>query len=824
MHLQAEEERQYICEDSPYSKVITSTFGSYAEFSHCHSLRLQEAVVTRPALIREINWDLFVTSEGKTNRELVEDGGSPYAEDKAEGLIELHHLGQRFESPFAELTMIEHMRGGNNKRIHLNEGKSWREDEEKVSAFASERQKYWRLRLAGEYSLAPTISFTVLPNRNVYGNNEFSEQVRSAVEALFMECNEEDLVYLRDTAQNYAIIKHTGARTIGEFVGLDTMNNVATLRCPRCESSKISCNGHYKKDDQDIQRYLCTNCRKTFSATHGSILAGSDLSLMDWLKFIHCFYNGYSLEKTAKLCNLEKKSAYNNRLKLFYALKLLDENVKLTGNVVVDETYVPNSLKGNHDKNPNHKQPRASHKRGHEDHTPGTSKEKVCIACALDEDGNSIAHVAGLGSPSAALLEEAYRGVITPKDISCLYSDKAKATLKYATDNNIPIKQETMIRKNKNGVYAYRENITPERYEVNRYLERINAYHSRLKRFLAGFSGVSTKNLAGYMYLFSWKERNKGRDIAEVYQELLEIMLRPQLHLSEDELQNGVCFPDPIQQAQRVGKIKDMKKASNIYELYAQGVPVKVIAQRFNMSQEGIYKQLRKYRKLGYAYETPKERISNGYVYTGPNVFDALLDETRELLGIGSQVNKRREEMYATKQVWPGTVKSFVQTMAKKYNISRQTVKNNLSKQNVIEQLKVPVHAYEEYPVESTADTYRRIYNRYLELKAQHPDSYKYELVEMLATETDYAEVTLRGIIKEMESPGAQTSSATKTRVSPKETANRNKALFVDYMNWKGTKEEFYNFTKEKYKIGKQMTDDILKLMVLSDPKRKELL
>ena len=778
--------------------------------------------MTRPALIREINWDLFVTSEGKTNRELVEGGGAPYAEDSAEGLIELHHLSQRFDFPFAELTMSEHTREGNNKRIHLNEDKSWREDERKVNAFAAERQRYWRLRLAGEYFLAPTISFAALPNRNVYGNNEFSEQVRSAIEALFMECNEEDLVYLRDTAQNYAIIKHTGARTIGEFVGLDTMNNVATLRCPRCESSKINCNGHYKKDGQDIQRYLCAKCKKTFSATHGSILAGSDLSLMDWLKFIHCLYNGYSLEKTAKLCDLKEKSAYNNRLKLFYALKLLDENVKLTGNVVVDETYVPNSFKGNHDKNPNHKQPRASHKRGHENHTPGTSKEKVCIACALDENGNSIAHVAGLGNPSAALLEEAYRGVITPKDITCLYSDKAKATLKYATDNNIPIKQETMIRKNKHGVYVNRKRITPERYEVNRYLERMNAYHSRLKRFLAGFSGVSTKNLAGYMYLFAWKERNKERDIAEVYQELLETMLRPQLHLSEDELQNGVCFPDPIRQAQRVGKIRDMKKASKIYELYVQGVPVKVIAQRFNMSQEGIYKYIRKYRKFGYAYETPKERISNGYVYTGPKVFDALLNETRELLGIGSQVSKRREEMYAAKQVWPGTVKTFVQTMAKKYNISQQTVKNYLSEQNVIEKLRAPVYAHDKYPVESVLDIHQRVYNRYLELKAQHPTAYKYELLKTITEETGYAEITLNGIIKKMKNPSPQTSSSAKTRISPKQTADRNKALYVDYINWTGTKEEFFQFTKEKYNIGKDATRAVLKAMVNSDPKRKE--
>ena len=92
-----EQQKEQIKADSPYSKTINDFIGNYEEFRLYHNLFLKEAVVTRPALIKDIDLDMFVTSEGCTNRELMLKGNAPYDYDAEDGKIEIHHIGQRFE-------------------------------------------------------------------------------------------------------------------------------------------------------------------------------------------------------------------------------------------------------------------------------------------------------------------------------------------------------------------------------------------------------------------------------------------------------------------------------------------------------------------------------------------------------------------------------------------------------------------------------------------------------------------------------------------------------------------------------------------------------
>lgn len=56
--------------------------------------------------------------------------------------IELHHIGQKPDSPLAELTPAEHRGNGNDNVLHnkLKESEIIRED------FDKERQEYWKAR------------------------------------------------------------------------------------------------------------------------------------------------------------------------------------------------------------------------------------------------------------------------------------------------------------------------------------------------------------------------------------------------------------------------------------------------------------------------------------------------------------------------------------------------------------------------------------------------------------------------------------------------------------------------------------------------------
>ena len=142
-------QRKMIEQASPFSDNINKSIDTYEELYFYCNLNLQEAVVTRRALIRDIDPDLVVTSKGKTNLELMKCGHPPYAFDGEDGVVELHHIGQNPDAPFAELTHREHIMYGNNKKLHKDSKDSWRNELGAESVFAKERAQYWRKRAKG---------------------------------------------------------------------------------------------------------------------------------------------------------------------------------------------------------------------------------------------------------------------------------------------------------------------------------------------------------------------------------------------------------------------------------------------------------------------------------------------------------------------------------------------------------------------------------------------------------------------------------------------------------------------------------------------------
>jgi hypothetical protein len=69
-------------------------------------------------------------------------GKAPLTKD--EQLVELHHIGQKTASPFAELTAVEHRGSGNDMILH----DKTRESEIDRYAFRTERETYWKNRAA----------------------------------------------------------------------------------------------------------------------------------------------------------------------------------------------------------------------------------------------------------------------------------------------------------------------------------------------------------------------------------------------------------------------------------------------------------------------------------------------------------------------------------------------------------------------------------------------------------------------------------------------------------------------------------------------------
>lgn len=111
----------------------------------------------------------------------------------------------------------------------------------------------------------------------------------------------------------------------------------------------------------------------------------SHLSKEQWEILFYSSLNNDYLSKTAKLVNVSIVLAFYNRHKLMYVLNELINKKQLSKKFALDETYLNYQTKGFVNQN-----------------RRGINKDKIGIACAIDEDGNYVVHTADRGRPPLA--------------------------------------------------------------------------------------------------------------------------------------------------------------------------------------------------------------------------------------------------------------------------------------------------------------------------------------------------------------------------------------------------------------------------------------
>ena len=792
---------------SPYSGHITPHIRLYNELAFYYSLRLQESVITRPTLIKEIDFELWVSSEGCTNLELMQNGSSPYAFDSPDGKIELHHIGQAHAAPFAELTAEEHDR--NSKLLHYSNEPSWRNDEALNRDFLAERSAYWKKRAENDYTVS-SITFDALEEYHYQNYQEYMEELRDTCEEIYAQCSVENLDYLSDLAKSYSMMNRMGATTMSEYISNTQDAANETIRCISCGSKTVSLCGSYQTQGDKVQRFRCKDCGKVFSPISKTLISGSSFSFREWIKFIDCLYNGYTIKQTANACDLSEKAAHENRAKLFYALKLLNDRVCLQGNIVIDETYLPVSFKGNHSNQENFVMPRAAYKRGGENHQRGITDNLVCIVCAVDDLGNSVAKVAGTGNPSATKLKYVLQDHLG-EDVSCLYSDKSTAIKAFAESCGYPIKQAKLLckgRKRATGVPLTREVLA-----TNRYLQVVNGYHARLKRFLSRFSGISTKYLSGYLYLFAWKERNKDHESIEAYKELLLVMIEPNNYIQTEEILKGGYLPDAvsINKDYRKREYTFTERDKEIYRRYASGETMTSIAKDYGVTKQNISLIVKALRRNGMAYKTQK---------------DIERERTRTVTPQGHISKESLEKMirdyqiYEAKQNWTGSYEEFNQAMSEKYHISTQRVKNIVATVKRMLRLKDEIYIYEEISYRSREEVYRDVYADFTRLWDETPHLPMNTYAKMLSEKHNLTSGNIIRIIDIMEIEDMTGYFAKKRRLTSEDAYKRDKAIFVDYLRFNGTRSDFCRYAAQKYNLSYLYVEAILKYCLYADIER----
>lgn len=277
--------------------------------------------------------------------------------------------------------------------------------------------------------------------------------------------------------------------------------------CIYCDGTHVVKNGKRK---DGIQRYLCRDCHRSFIPSSDSITSRTRKPFSVWAAYLKCMMDAKTLKKTSEECHISVSTAFTWRHKILDALTELSEKTYLTGVVEADETFFNVSYKGNHKKSRCFSMPRKAHKRGNDVHAKGLSLEKVCVPCAISDTGISYSKPAKLGKVSRKCIEMVFEKKIAPHSILC--TDKERAYLDLAAKRGLKLIQtETDRRIIKKGRISYG-------------IQRINAYHNRLKLFVRQFHGVSTKHLGNYIVwhdLLSGNHRKSDEFFGQLWGQLL---------------------------------------------------------------------------------------------------------------------------------------------------------------------------------------------------------------------------------------------------------------------------------------------------------------
>lgn len=248
--------------------------------------------------------------------------------------------------------------------------------------------------------------------------------------------------------------------------------------CPHCSAETVSRNGKYKGK----QRYICKSCNKTFTDFTNSATYRSKKTLDKWLNYAKCMIAGYSIRKSAKIVEINIATSFFWRHKILDCIRSFFGVGSVEGVIEADEVFFAESFKGTKPS----KMPRKSRKRGKQIKKRGISNEQVCIATAIDRQGNLIMELLCRGRMTHQELERLYDGRVGDNSIFC--TDSHKSYVQFAKDFSLEHKR-IQRGKHKEGIY---------------HIQHINAVHSKLKKWMNKFNGVATKYISNYLYWFKW--------------------------------------------------------------------------------------------------------------------------------------------------------------------------------------------------------------------------------------------------------------------------------------------------------------------------------
>lgn len=244
--------------------------------------------------------------------------------------------------------------------------------------------------------------------------------------------------------------------------------------CPACKSDNcrrksLAPAGH--------QRWVCKECGARFNSLTGTIFESFKKPLYTWVLFIRLMCYNVQLDAAAELCGMSHQTAWEWRHRVMETIDGYQDRIVLRDKVWIDEMYVTDSdLKG---------EPGWKPKRG-------LSKDKICIAVAIDVHKNVVAVRCGHGKPSAKRIKDALQTRIA--EGSEIFHDMEKS-------------HKSLVRAVKGVDRPYKADTKDPEYLEN--MAMANNLCSWIRRYLRGYVGMDVKNLQSYLNWYAYLFRVK---------------------------------------------------------------------------------------------------------------------------------------------------------------------------------------------------------------------------------------------------------------------------------------------------------------------------
>ncbi len=258
-----------------------------------------------------------------------------------------------------------------------------------------------------------------------------------------------------------------------KYVSQIVETNYNKIECPYCKSKIILRWG--KRND--LQRYRCKRCIKTFNSLTGTPLAKLHKKGR-WLDFAESLKDGDTVRAAAIKCCVDKSTSFRWRHR-FLKLTNTIKPSKLNGVIEVDNHFFIKSFKGSRT------MPRTSHLRGCKSIDKVGLNEKVCLFLSRDRGDNTYDKI--FDKFSIKHLNQSTKGLFTEDCLLC--SDKKNIYINYVKTNNF-----------RHGCLDYRHGIKVKKDVVH--INNIKDYNNRLLQWMVRFHGVATKYLHNYISWF----------------------------------------------------------------------------------------------------------------------------------------------------------------------------------------------------------------------------------------------------------------------------------------------------------------------------------